>query len=226
MDFGIFGSIAGNRMENINCGSLRYMAPELLKGNYQSTPKIDIWSLGLMLHAMIFGFLPFNKPDRLDLEKQIINEELGYKSLKKLKHSSIKDEYRKHMNNLLRKVSDNLIDLLEAMLNKDVSQRLSMLEVYDHPWIKKYHRKEFDDDSISEPSAESEEEHEIESDLEPLMFNIQENDNETTGNFVAVDMRPMEKKKSKKMSSNPNRHISFNRQSTKQRLFLGNLDKR
>ena len=179
-----------------------------------------------MLHAMIFGFLPFNKPDRLDLEKQIINEELGYKSLKKLKHSSIKDEYRKHMNNLLRKVSDNLIDLLEAMLNKDVSQRLSMLEVYDHPWIKKYHRKEFDDDSISEPSAESEEEHEIESDLEPLMFNIQENDNETTGNFVAVDMRPMEKKKSKKMSSNPNRHISFNRQSTKQRLFLGNLDKR
>ena len=32
VDFGIFGSIAGIRMENINCGSLRYMAPELLKG--------------------------------------------------------------------------------------------------------------------------------------------------------------------------------------------------
>ncbi len=30
VDFGIFGSIAGIRMENINCGSLRYMAPELL----------------------------------------------------------------------------------------------------------------------------------------------------------------------------------------------------
>lgn len=145
--------------------------------------------------------------------------------MKKLKNSSIKDEYRKHLNNLLRKVSDNLIDLLESMLNKDVSQRLSMLEVYDHPWIKKYHRKEFDDESISEPS-ESEEEHDIGSDLEPLMFNIQENDNETTGNFVAVDMRPMDKKKHKKNSSKPNRHISFNRQNTKQKLFLGNLDKR
>ena len=33
VDFGIFGSIAGIRMENINCGSLRYMAPELLQGN-------------------------------------------------------------------------------------------------------------------------------------------------------------------------------------------------
>jgi hypothetical protein len=30
------------------------------------------------------------------------------------------------------------------------------------------------------------------------MFHIQENENETTGNFVAVDMRPMEKKKIKK----------------------------
>ena len=69
VDFGIFGSIAGIRMENINCGSLRYMSPELLQGNTQSTPKIDIWSLGLMLHGLVFGFLPFNEQDRLSLEK-------------------------------------------------------------------------------------------------------------------------------------------------------------
>lgn len=30
VDFGIFGSIAGIRMENINAGSLKYMAPELI----------------------------------------------------------------------------------------------------------------------------------------------------------------------------------------------------
>ncbi len=60
VDFGIFGSVAGIRMENVNCGSLRFMAPELLKGHMQSTPKIDIWSLGLMLHGLVLGFLPFN----------------------------------------------------------------------------------------------------------------------------------------------------------------------
>ena len=94
------------------------------------------------------------------------------------------------MNNLLRKVSDNLIDLLELMLDKDVSKRIAMLEIYDHPWIKRYHRKDFDDDEncFSDVPTESEEEQEIGSDLEPLMFNIQENENETTGNFVAVDM--------------------------------------
>ena len=51
-------------MENIKCGSLKYMAPELLKGFTQSTTKIDIWSLGLMLHGMVFGFLPFNGDDK------------------------------------------------------------------------------------------------------------------------------------------------------------------
>jgi serine/threonine protein kinase len=34
VDFGIFGSISGFRMENIKCGSLKYMAPEILKGHY------------------------------------------------------------------------------------------------------------------------------------------------------------------------------------------------
>ena len=67
VDFGIFGSIAGIKKESINFGSLKYMSPELLKGNYGSSPKIDIWCLGLMLHGLIFGFLPFNKGDRASL---------------------------------------------------------------------------------------------------------------------------------------------------------------
>lgn len=69
VDFGIFGSIAGISMEKINCGSLRFMAPELLIGHTKSTPKIDVWSLGLMLHGMVFGFLPFTSNDKAALEK-------------------------------------------------------------------------------------------------------------------------------------------------------------
>ena len=142
VDFGIFGSIAGIRMENITCGSLRFMAPELLQGHTQSTPKIDIWSLGLMLHGMTFGFLPFNKSDRASLERQIIQEELDYKNLKRIKTSSIKDEYRRQMNILLKQTPDALIDLIEAMLTKDAASRISMLEIYDHPWITKYSRRD------------------------------------------------------------------------------------
>jgi serine/threonine protein kinase len=128
-------------MENITCGSLKYMSPELLQGHTQSSPKIDIWALGLMLHGLIFGFLPFNKPERKDLEKQIINEELDYKGLKRIKNQSIKDDMRRHLNSTLRKVSDSLIDLVERMLCKDPAKRIDMLQIFDHPWITKYSKR-------------------------------------------------------------------------------------
>lgn len=36
-----------------------YMAPELLQGDNASDPKIDIWSLGIMMYSMIIGEYPF-----------------------------------------------------------------------------------------------------------------------------------------------------------------------
>ena len=58
-DFGIFGSNAGREGEKHNAGSLKYMAPEILLGRTGSDPKIDVWSMGVMLYAMIMGRYPF-----------------------------------------------------------------------------------------------------------------------------------------------------------------------
>ena len=41
------------------CGSPIYMAPEIRTLDYSPNYKIDIWSLGMVLHEMIFGFHPF-----------------------------------------------------------------------------------------------------------------------------------------------------------------------
>ena len=48
---------------------------------------------------------------------------------------------------LLRRTTDDLIDLIEQMLCKDWGKRIDMLSIYDHPWIVKYKRKhEMDSD--------------------------------------------------------------------------------
>ncbi|KAG6433005.1 hypothetical protein SASPL_104608 [Salvia splendens] len=53
-------------------GSPAYVAPELLVGNYSE--KGDIWSAGILLHALLVGVLPF-QGDSLDTVFEAINKE-------------------------------------------------------------------------------------------------------------------------------------------------------
>jgi len=88
-----------------------------------------------MFHAMIFGYLPFNSADKVILEKQIKEEELNYKHIKKLRTSSIKNEQRRYLCQKLKTLSDECIDLIERMLTKDPENRIDMLEVFEHQWM-------------------------------------------------------------------------------------------
>jgi len=143
VDFGIFGSISGIRMENITAGSLKYMSPELFQGKTESSTQIDIWSIGLILHAMVIGWLPFNKKERTDLEKQICTEHLDYLRLKRIKNHTIKDEYRKQLNSRLKRISDNCLDLLMKMLDKDPAKRIELIDIFEHPWIVDHKEKNY-----------------------------------------------------------------------------------
>jgi 5'-AMP-activated protein kinase catalytic alpha subunit len=45
------------------CGSPCYASPEMVAGNRYDPIKSDIWSTGVILFALLCGFLPFDDPD-------------------------------------------------------------------------------------------------------------------------------------------------------------------
>lgn len=69
VDFGIFGASSITNPEKSHAGSLKYMAPEILKGHTESTPKLDVWSLGIILFGLLVGYLPFRSKDKEDLKR-------------------------------------------------------------------------------------------------------------------------------------------------------------
>lgn len=57
-DFGLSKIIAQADMMTV-CGTQLYVAPEILKNRGAYTNKVDIWSMGVLLYAMLSGSVPF-----------------------------------------------------------------------------------------------------------------------------------------------------------------------
>ena len=58
IDFGTSCLIKGNTKLSKKIGTAYYVAPEVLKGNYNQ--KIDVWSIGVIAYTLLVGYPPFN----------------------------------------------------------------------------------------------------------------------------------------------------------------------
>ena len=94
-------------------GSYAYGAPELVQGNEYNGKKADVWSMGIILFAMVAGKLPYTDKGSL---KQM------------LKKRSKPPHYPAHL-------SINCRHLISGMLNYVSSMRLHLEEVMCHPWL-------------------------------------------------------------------------------------------
>lgn len=60
IDFGISGSYTAHYKETVMAGTTRYIPPEFASGELMSSsPKIDLWAMGIILYLMLIGYFPW-----------------------------------------------------------------------------------------------------------------------------------------------------------------------
>ena len=100
-DLGLAASIGPGGYIIKRAGTVPFMAPEVIRGQPASFPA-DIWSLGIILYAMVCNHLPF--PKMYYEEKQV---EMMLKLKIPFKDSAFET------------VDESCIDLMRGMLQKD-----------------------------------------------------------------------------------------------------------
>jgi len=75
VDFGLSNvyEIKGKDLLKTAWGSPWYAAPEMIAGKKYHGDKVDIWSVGIVLFAMVWGYLPFEDPVTKKLYKKIMS---------------------------------------------------------------------------------------------------------------------------------------------------------
>ena len=118
IDFGTAKIFDKHKKEKDVVGSSYYIAPEVLKQNYNE--KCDTWSVGVLLYMTLVGRAPFDGKDDDEIIYKITTANYNSKEPKLLEHSS---EVR---------------DLVDKLLEKDTKKRLSAKEALNHPWFEKF----------------------------------------------------------------------------------------
>ncbi|XP_048203233.1 MAP/microtubule affinity-regulating kinase 4-like [Perognathus longimembris pacificus] len=113
-DFGLSAFFSDEKPLELYCGTMPFMAPEIIKCQPYHGPEIDIWSLGVILFYMVTGSVPFPSEDFVELEGQFLQ---------------------------LRKVipthlSPELHTLICDILKIDPLERPPIAHLKRHPWLK------------------------------------------------------------------------------------------
>eukprot|EP00873_Tetraselmis_striata_P037193 jgi/Tetstr1/457457/TSEL_044041.t1 len=115
-------------------GTPQYMPPEIVVNPYKTYPeehkdnpdcyydeKVDVWAMAVMVYETLYGFPTFGK-DKESLTRNILK-----------KQPNFSDD--------LRNISPEAQEFLTINLSKSPSQRMSIADMFAHPWCRLHNRR-------------------------------------------------------------------------------------
>ena len=130
IDFGSAKQFEPHTKMNKFIGTSYYIAPEVLKENYDE--KCDIWSCGVILYILLCGYPPFNGNSNVDIYHNIQNNPPYFNG----------EEWKD--------ITKEAIDLIKNMLNKAPNKRFSAEQCLNHKWFKLLTSKDKNDEKSVE----------------------------------------------------------------------------
>mmetsp|Transcript_21913 Transcript_21913/g.51218 ORF Transcript_21913/g.51218 Transcript_21913/m.51218 type:complete len:680 (+) Transcript_21913:59-2098(+) len=113
VDFGLSNTYQDDQLLKTACGSPCYAPPEMIAGHQYVPSCCDMWSCGVILFALVCGYLPFEDQNTAELYKKILAGDY-------------------HPPNF---ISDAVRDLIGRLLTVDPEQRITVEQVRAHPWF-------------------------------------------------------------------------------------------
>ncbi|KRX99349.1 Aurora kinase A, partial [Trichinella pseudospiralis] len=113
-DFGLsayLSELRGDRGKHV-CGTLGYLAPEVLKCKGYSE-KVDVWALGVLIYKLLVGRLPFDGHSSEEIKRRILKRKFT----------------------IPKNVSKFAKNIISQLLRNNPDGRIKLSELANHPWI-------------------------------------------------------------------------------------------
>ena len=115
-DFGLSTIVHQDQLPETNCGTLTYVAPEIIQGGGYGR-EVDMWSCGVIIYVLLCGYPPFYGND----DKEMLDMTL------RGKFEFLSPDWDS--------ISGDAKDLITKLIRRDRATRATAKMAMNHPWF-------------------------------------------------------------------------------------------